>query len=158
MSQPIYPHQKVNRPRRRQGLWIAAAVVAAVAAAGCSSSPSPSPTVTATATETVTATPPGAAGGAATAGESIKGITFYRPSTVVSHSGDSAVLNSPDPVTKVTDYYVNLVNTGGWTVVSKSVTPDNGNLVIKKAGQGATIDISPSGTGSVITISTYPTG
>jgi hypothetical protein len=103
----------------------------------------------------VTATPTAAA--TAAAGDSIKGITFYQPSTVTSHTGDSAVLTSPDPVTKVNDYYLKLVDTDGWTTVSKSISPHNGNLTIKKSGQGATISIAPSGSGSAITISTYPT-
>jgi hypothetical protein len=50
-----------------------------------------------------------------------------------------------------------VVDRDGWTTVSKSITPHNGNLTIKKSGQGATISVAPSGSGSAITISTYPT-
>ena len=157
MSQTTHAQHEVTRPRRKQGLWIGAAVVAAMTAAGCAIS---------TATETVTATPTAPATaptsptgtGAPTATENAVGsIPFYQPSTVRSHTGNSAVLNSPDPVTKVSDYYVKLAETGGWTIVSKSVTSHNGNLTLKKSGQGATISVAPFGSGSVITISTYPT-
>jgi hypothetical protein len=58
----------------------------------------------------------------------------------------------------VTDFYVKVAQSQGWTTVSKSVTPYNGNLTIKKAGQGANIAVYPSGTGSRISISSYPTG
>ena len=81
---------------------------------------------------------------------------MYQPSTIRSQTSDSAVLTSPDSVTKVSDYYVSVVDTGGWTTVSKSITAYSGNLTIKKSGQGATISVAPSGSGSVISISTYP--
>lgn len=89
---------------------------------------------------------------------SLAGIPFYQPSHVVSHTGRSALLTSPDSVTKVSDYYVKVVDTHGWTTVSKSITRYNGNLTIKKPGHGATISASPSGSGSRISISAYPTG
>jgi hypothetical protein len=87
---------------------------------------------------------------------SIKGIPFYQPSSVHSQTSSSATLSSPDPVTKVSDYYVNVVHTGGWTTVTKSLTSHSGNLTIKRSGQGATISVAPSGSGTFITINTYP--
>ena len=92
----------------------------------------------------------------ATAGGEIAGIPFYQPSHVVSHTGHSALLTTPASVTKVTDYYVKEVHSGGWTTVSKSATRYNGNLTVKKSGQGATISVSPSRPGSRVSISTYP--
>jgi len=121
----------------------ALAVVVGVGACGGTSAPShpssPSPPAT------------------AQAGESIKGIPFYQPSTVRSNTGTSATLTSPDPVTKVNDYYVGVVDAHGWDTVSKSTSAYHGNLTIKKSGQGATISVAPSGSGSLISISTYPT-
>ncbi|MDR2984638.1 MAG: hypothetical protein LBV34_07325 [Nocardiopsaceae bacterium] len=143
MSQTTHTQRKLKRPLKTLGLWIAAVVVAAVTAAGCSSGSSPSTTPNATAT--------------VNAKGSLNGIPLYHPSSIKSQTGDSAVLTSPDSVTKVSDYYVNVVNRDGWTVESKSVTAYNGNLTIKKNGRGASISIAPSGSSSVITISTYPT-
>lgn len=85
------------------------------------------------------------------------GIPFYQPSTIVSQTSDSAVLSSSGQVSKVTAFYVHVVDTEGWTVVSKSITAHSGNLTIKKSGHGATISISPSGSGTVVSITTYPT-
>ncbi len=101
---------------------------------------------------------PSSAPAAARASGSIKGIPFYEPSTVRSQTASAATLTSPDSVTKVSDYYVNVADTRGWTTVSKSLTPHSGNLTIKKSGQGATISVAPTGSGSLITISTYPSG
>jgi hypothetical protein len=89
--------------------------------------------------------------------DSLKGVPFYRPSTVHSKTTASAELSSPDSVTKVSNFYVSVVERDGWTTVSKSVTPHSGNLTIKKSGQGATISVAPSGSGSLINISAYPT-
>jgi hypothetical protein len=93
----------------------------------------------------------------ATARGSVKGVPFYEPSSVHSQTSSSATLTSPDPVTKVSDYYLNVVKTDGWTTVSKSITSHSGNLTIKKSGQGATVSVAPSGSGTLITISAYPT-
>jgi hypothetical protein len=57
----------------------------------------------------------------------------------------------------VSDYYLNVVKTDGWTTVSKSITSHSGNLTIKKSGQGATVSVAPSGSGTLITISAYST-
>lgn len=127
-------------------LWCAAtaALAAVLGVSGCATSTTNHPeSATPSATEGATA--------------SVKGIPLYRPSSVRLHTASSATLTSPDPVTKVTNYYLDVVRTGGWTTVSKSVSSRNGNLTIKKSGQGATISVAPSGSGSVIHISAYPT-
>jgi hypothetical protein len=107
---------------------------------------------------TTTTTPSHESSPSAEAKGSLKGVPFYQPSTVHSQTDSSATLSSPDPVTKVSNYYVNVVNSGGWTIVSKSLTEHSGNLTIKRSGQGATISVAPSGSGSLISISAYPTG
>jgi hypothetical protein len=93
----------------------------------------------------------------ATARESVNGVPLYQPSTTRTRTASSATLTSPDSVTKVSDYYVGVVHKDGWTTVSKSMTAYHGHLTIKKSGLGATISVAPSGSGSLITISTYPT-
>jgi hypothetical protein len=86
------------------------------------------------------------------------GLPNYQPSTVVSESTGSTVLRTPDPIDKVTAYYVNLVDTGGWQTVSRSITSRSASLVVKKSHQGASISISPGpGSQTLISISTYPT-
>jgi hypothetical protein len=119
-------------------------VLVGVSACGASAPSSHAPPVTPSAT--------------AKAGESVKGIPFYRPSTVRSNTGTSAILTSPDPVTKVNDYYISAMNAGGWTTVSKSTSRYHGHLTVKRSGQGGTISVAPSGSGTLITISTYPAG
>lgn len=139
------------------GLVAAAALAAVVGVSACGGSTAPSqPAPAAPPPAAPPATGANASPGPSASG-SIKGIPFYQPSTVRSQTGTTVLLNSPDPVTKVSDYYVGVANSGGWTTVSKSITPHNGNLTIKRSGQGATISVAPSGSGSVITISTYPT-
>jgi hypothetical protein len=113
--------------------------------------------ITACGGSTATSNQGSAASPAAGAGGSVQGVPFYQPSTVRSHVGDSATLTSPDSVTKVSDFYVNVADKAGWTIQSKSVSPFNGNLTIKKSDRGATISVAPSGAGSLITISTYRT-
>lgn len=132
---------------------VAFVVALGVAACGGSTSPSQGAPTTASATPSAisAAAPP-----AASASASIAGIPFYQPSQVTSQTGGSALLTSPDSVAKVSAFYVNMADSGGWTTVSKSITPYSGNLTIKKSGEGATISISPSGPGSTISISTYP--
>jgi len=132
----------------------AALLTAALGVSACGSTATSAPAHTAPATPTATSAP---ASPPASTSESIKGIPFYQPSTVHSKTDTSATLTSPDPVTKVSDYYVKVLDTDGWMTVSKSITPHSGNLTVKKSGQGATISVAPSGSGSLISISTYPT-
>jgi len=129
-----------------RGCAVASALAAVVGVSACAGTTAPTHTSSPKPQET------------AQAGESVKGVPFYRPSTVQSNTGNSATLSSPDPVTKVTDYYTGVVNNGGWTTVSKSTSAYHGHFTIKKSGQGATISVAPSGSGSLISISTYPTG
>jgi hypothetical protein len=83
-------------------------------------------------------------------------IPEYQPSTVVSKATGSVVLHSPDPIDKVSAFYLDFVNTSGWQTVSKSTTPYSTSLTIKKSGKGASISIAPTQGGTVISISTYP--
>jgi hypothetical protein len=138
-------NRRTIKQRAFLGCMATAALTAAVGVSACGSpAPSHAPPAAPTATET--------------ARGSVKNIPFYQPSTVHSQTEASATLTSPDPVTKVSDYYVSMANTGGWTIVSKSITSHSGNLTLKRSGQGATIAVAPSGSGSLISINAYPTG
>jgi hypothetical protein len=93
----------------------------------------------------------------AAAGQSMRGVPIFHPSSTRARTSDSVVLTSPAHVTKVTDFYVRELHARGWQTVSKSVTPYNGDLTVEKSGQGATVSVAPSGSGSVTSISTYRT-
>jgi len=87
------------------------------------------------------------------------GLPQYQPSTVVSESRGSTVLRTSDPIDKVSAYYIDLIDTGGWQTVSRTVTGHAANLVVKKSGQGAAITISsnPAGPRTLIVVASYPT-
>lgn len=86
------------------------------------------------------------------------GLPNYQPSTVVSESRGSTVLRTSDPIDKVSAYYINLIDTGGWQTVSRTVTGHAANLVVKKSGQGASITISSNSSGpqTLMVVATYP--
>ena len=88
---------------------------------------------------------------------SLGGIPYYQPSRVESHTERTALLSSPDSVSKVNAFYVSELDRSGWTTVSKSTSPHHGSFTVKKSTHGANISIYPSGSGSRISISTYPT-
>jgi hypothetical protein len=85
------------------------------------------------------------------------GVPNYQPSSVVSQAPGSTTLSSSDSVEKVTAFYLNVIHAGRWHTVSQSVTGHNASLTIKKSHQGASILISPTGSHTVISISTNPT-
>jgi hypothetical protein len=77
---------------------------------------------------------------------------------VVSDAGGHIQLSSPDPVSKVTDFYDNALKSGGWSVTSSTKSGYNTTIVAKRDGQGATISISAAGaSGTSISVSTYST-
>jgi hypothetical protein len=101
-------------------------------------------------------------GGAACAGNPSSqeaGLPNDQPSTVVSESRGATVLRTSDPIDKVSAYYINLIDTGGWQAVSRTVTGQATNLVVKKSGQGASITISsnPAGPQTLMVVAIYPT-
>ena len=90
-------------------------------------------------------------------GGSVEGIPYYQPSTLVSQSTGSTILGTQDPISKVAAFYSHVVDTGGWTVVSRAVTQNGASFTIKKSGKGASIAVG-RGTGrwrTAISISTY---
>lgn len=131
----------------------AAALVVGVTACGARTSP------TREVSPAMTSAMPSAASArdaaTASAGGAIAGVPLYQPSTIVSQINGAVVLRSPDPVAKVTAFYMDAVDKGGWNSVSKTITNYNRNLTVERPGHGANISISPSGSGSLISISTY---
>jgi hypothetical protein len=80
----------------------------------------------------------------------------YEPSSVVSDSPGSLQLTSPDSVKKVTVFYDNLLTKGGWKIVSSSKTAYSTNITATKGSTGTTLSVSVSGSGTYISLVTYP--
>jgi hypothetical protein len=85
------------------------------------------------------------------------GVPNYVPSHIVSEVPGSTTLRSPDSVQKIATFYQNVIRTGGWNTVSDSTTGPSASLTIKKGHQGASISISTSTSGTLVSITTYPT-
>jgi hypothetical protein len=83
------------------------------------------------------------------------GVPTYKPSTVVSQAPHSLIIASPESVSKVSAYYSSAFSGGGWVIVSKTVTPYSGSFTVSKNGGGATVVVSPKGSGSTIAISSH---
>jgi hypothetical protein len=88
-------------------------------------------------------------------------LPVYQPSAVLSRtdvgSARTDVLLSGDSVEKVSSFYRDALDQGGWTTVSATGTlPWSTNLRAQRDKQGATIQISSTGSGSSISVTTYP--
>jgi hypothetical protein len=59
-------------------------------------------------------------------------------------------------VTKVGAFYSSTFAHGGWVTVSKTVTPYSAHYTVKKGKEGATVVVSPKGSGSSVAISASP--
>ncbi len=81
-------------------------------------------------------------------------VPIYQPSSVVSQATGHTELKSPDPVSKVTDFYEKAFS--GWTITSSTKSGYNSTIIAKRGSQGATVSISSAGSaGTTIAISTY---
>jgi hypothetical protein len=152
---------------------IVAVGLAACAGQGGAPAASPTKTVTATtpasqapasqpaASNSAAATAPasGSTGTSPAANTSGKGtVPNYEPSTVVSKSAVSAVLTSPDPVSKIGAFYHNALAKGGWHVLSSSSSAYSASFNATLGSEGVSISVYPRGNGSGISISTHPVG
>lgn len=80
----------------------------------------------------------------------------YQPSSVVSKSGHSTVLTSPDSVSKVGAFYQRALAAGGWHVVSGSTGSYHASFTAYRGHEGASISVYFRAGGSGISISTHP--
>lgn len=85
-------------------------------------------------------------------------VPTYPGATVVSHTGGTTLLRSGDSVAKVGSFYVDTLAREGWTTVSKYQSEFSTNLVAKRGHQGVTVQVSPTGSGTSISVTEYPTG
>jgi hypothetical protein len=133
--------------------WAAVPLILLLSAwiAGCSSGSSSSSAVSAAAT-TAAAAP----ASATTAAASSDAVPEYQPSTVTSSEGagpaSKTVLTSADSVEKVTAFYQNALQSGGWQV--EKTTKSGGTVEYKaiKGTKAVEIEVSPAGTGASITV------
>lgn len=80
----------------------------------------------------------------------------YQPSTVVSEAAGSLQLTSPDSVQQVTTFYDSALSDGGWTIISSSKTGYSTNITAKRGSTGTTLSVSSTGSGTYISLVTYP--
>jgi hypothetical protein len=80
----------------------------------------------------------------------------YRPSAVVSDSGSSTVLKSPDSVSKIGAFYRNALANGGWVTTSSSMGSFHASFTAHRAHEGVSISVYPRFGGAGISISRYP--
>jgi hypothetical protein len=79
----------------------------------------------------------------------------YMPSSVVSDTPGSLQLTSPDSVQKVTAFYDDALKTG-WSIISSSKTAASTNITARKGTTGTTLSVSSTGSGTYISLVTYP--
>jgi hypothetical protein len=80
----------------------------------------------------------------------------YRPATVVSESGTTTVLKSPDAVSKIGAFYQNALASGGWDTTSSSMGSFHASFTAHRAHEGVSISVYPRFGGAGISISRYP--
>jgi hypothetical protein len=80
----------------------------------------------------------------------------YSPATVMSESGTTTVLKSPDSVAKVGAFYRNALAQGGWDTTSSSMGSFHASFTAHRAGEGMSISVYPRWGGSGVSISRYP--
>jgi hypothetical protein len=80
----------------------------------------------------------------------------YHPAAVVSESGTTTVLRSPDSVTKVGAFYQSALASGGWDTTSSSMGSFHASFTAHRAGEGVSVSVYPRLGGSGISISRYP--
>jgi hypothetical protein len=133
--------------RKIPSFAVAGVTAVLMALAGCNnhSSPPSTPPAHTSPPATSPATPSGA-------------IPTYPGATVTRHSGGTTILHTDDSVTKVGSFYVDALAREGWKTVSKYQGQFSANIVAKRGKEGVTVQVSPTGSGTAITISQYPMG
>jgi hypothetical protein len=147
------------------GSMAAVALLAAgLAACTVNTAPAASPAGTATASAPASHAPaanssatPASRASDTSAGQAATGkLPDYRPSTIVSESGTTTVLRSPDSVTKVGAFYQSALANGGWDTTSSSMGSFHASFTAHRAGEGVSVSVYPRFGGSGISVSRYP--
>jgi hypothetical protein len=98
----------------------------------------------------------GSAGAPAVTAATSARLPDYQPSTVVSKTWASTVLESSGSVRTIGEFYAGALARGGWHVTSSSAGPYHASFTAYRGDQGASISVYPRGDGSGISVSTYP--
>ena len=140
----------------------ALSVAAMLVAGGCATDRPPSgaasltlPTSATTTPASTTSSTGSTAPSSTAAGRPTATLPAYQPATVTGLRS-STVLRSPDPVAKVSAFYVAALERGGWRTASSRLGGTSARLVARKGAEGVTITITPAGRGSSIAVETYP--
>jgi hypothetical protein len=134
----------------------------ACAASGAAPAATPATTVTQTApaspapaVSNPTAAPSVPASGSVNSPSAGK-LPDYQPSTVVSKSAASTVLTSPDSTSKIGEFYRSALTAGGWHVTASSMSAYHASFAAYRSNEGINVSVYSRGSGSGISISTYP--
>ncbi|MET9395205.1 hypothetical protein ABZY20_33150 [Streptomyces sp. NPDC006624] len=134
-------------------------VVLPLLATGCGDSdgePEPARTVTATTTAPgERPTSPGATTSSPGEDESTGPVRRYPDAEVVTESKGFTMLRTDDSVEEAGDFYVGLLEEEDWDIQSKYEGETSVHLLARKGGDGLTIQVSPTGSGTTISISYY---
>jgi hypothetical protein len=65
------------------------------------------------------------------------------------------MLRTDDPVKEVGQFYIKLLQDEGWDITSKYEGDTSVHLLARKDGQGLTVQVSPTGSGTTVSISYY---
>jgi hypothetical protein len=79
-------------------------------------------------------------------------LAAYEPSELISASRYWTVLQSPDSVKEISDFYTAELSRCGWTTTSSVVTGKGAMVVGRRGPHGATISINDVGSRTAITI------
>lgn len=148
--------------RRSLGAVTAGSVAVVLALGACSGNPSPGPSTStapgsstssgsASSPPTSAQTSPSASGEASSAP-----IPVYPGATVVSRSTGYTLLRSNDSVSTVGSFYVDTLAKEGWQTISKYQGRWSVNVTAKRGHEGVTVQVNPAGSGTDISVATYP--
>lgn len=144
--------------QRRLPLTVSAALaLAAVGLTGCGDSDGDAePARTVTATTTVPRTPTtSATSGSPEEDASTGPVRRYPGAEVVSEAKGFTMLRTDDSVEKVGDFYIDLLEDEDWDITSKYEAETSVHLLARKGGDGLTVQVSPTGSGTLISLSYY---
>jgi hypothetical protein len=156
--------QEGGRPVRPLLFMSALYLGAMIVLSGCATDRPPSgaasltlPTSAATARGGATSSTSSTGVGAPTstaAGRPTATLPAYQPATVTDVRS-STVLRSPDPVAKVSAFYVATLERAGWRTITSNLSRASARLIATKGADGVTIAISLARQGSSISVETY---
>jgi hypothetical protein len=136
-------------------------LAAMVLLAGCATDRPPSGAASLTLPTSATTTPGGTtrstgpdAPSSTAAGRPTATLPAYQPATVTDVRS-STVLRSPDPVAKVSAFYVATLERAGWRTITSNLSRASARLIATKGADGVTIAISLARQGSSISVETY---